>query len=148
MTIYLSVCRPLETSFANKMEIMNEATTIALTYCLMCFTQFVADPETRNLVGFAYLGINMLNVLIHLLFLILATCSTCKLSCKRCLAQRRASEHADPKESIEDESSSSYEEDEDGEDDLEVVEEVDSGEESDRTARDGHGAKKQNKPIE
>ena len=78
MSMYLSQFHPLETPFANKMELMNEATTILLTYCLMCFTQFLGDPTSRDMVGFYYLGINMLNVLTYLTFLILANCIICK----------------------------------------------------------------------
>ena len=47
MVIYLMHVKPLETSFANKMEVFNECTIIFLHYGLMCFTDFVPEPSIR-----------------------------------------------------------------------------------------------------
>lgn len=70
MTVYLLEFRPLSTPFANRMELMNEVTTLFLTYGLMCFTKFLPDPEMRNKGGFLYIGILAGNILIHLVLMV------------------------------------------------------------------------------
>ena len=46
--IYLMWYRPLESPFEIRMEVMNECTVICLLYNMMCFTDFVPEPETRS----------------------------------------------------------------------------------------------------
>ena len=83
MIIYLLEFRPLETPFANRMEIMNEVTTLLLTYGLMCFTKFLPDPEMRNNGGFLYIGVLAGNILVHLTFMVGSTCYLFKMKYKR-----------------------------------------------------------------
>ena len=45
---YLLWFWPLESTFAVKMEVMNECTILLATYGHMCFTDFVPEPETRS----------------------------------------------------------------------------------------------------
>ena len=58
MVTYLTNVKPLETPFANKMEVFNEYTIILLTYGIMCFTDLVPDPKTRFLIGWYLLLLN------------------------------------------------------------------------------------------
>ena len=74
MVIYLRWYKPMESPLANRMETFNECTTIFLIYCLMCFTDFVPDEETRSKIGLFYIGVNLFHILVHLVFLALATC--------------------------------------------------------------------------
>jgi hypothetical protein len=55
------------------MEIMNEETVLILTYLLMCFTDFVPDPETRSDVGRVYMLVAITNIGVHLIFLAMGT---------------------------------------------------------------------------
>mmetsp|Transcript_12163 Transcript_12163/g.15528 ORF Transcript_12163/g.15528 Transcript_12163/m.15528 type:complete len:172 (+) Transcript_12163:633-1148(+) len=51
--IFLLWFRPLDSSLALKVEIMNEVTNLLLQYMLLCFTDFVPEAETREQVGAA-----------------------------------------------------------------------------------------------
>ena len=75
---------PLNSNFAVRMEVLNECTVLLLGYCMMCFTDFVPEPETRSHVGIFYMGFTAANVLVHIIFLILETSYNLKLRCKRC----------------------------------------------------------------
>ena len=48
------------------METFNECTLLFLTYLMWCFSDFVAEPETRNSLGFWFIAINLSNVAVHL----------------------------------------------------------------------------------
>ena len=61
---------------------MNECTVLLFIYCMMCFTDFVPDPETRSYVGYFYMGFISANVLVHLIFLVLETFRKIKKDCK------------------------------------------------------------------
>ena len=88
--VYLVYYRPLESPFANRMEIMNECTVLLLLYCLVCFSDFVPSEETRYLIGYVYMAVNLINILIHLSLLLLGSCYKMKLVCKRnCRCCRR-----------------------------------------------------------
>ena len=65
---------PLESNFAVRVEVMNECTILLLGYCMMCFTDFVPEPETRSNIGLLYMGITVGNVFVHLTFLVIETC--------------------------------------------------------------------------
>ena len=48
MMIFLQWARPLDSAFANNIETFNEVVTLLVIYLLMCFSDFVISPETRN----------------------------------------------------------------------------------------------------
>ena len=62
---------------------MNECTIICLLYCLMCFTEFVPNPETRRIVGFMYIAANLINILIHTILLWVSSVKKLILVCKK-----------------------------------------------------------------
>lgn len=72
MVSYLMLEMPLETSFANKMEVFNECTIVVLHYGLITFTDFVPDPAVRYLIGWCYIAVFLGNLLTHLTLLIYA----------------------------------------------------------------------------
>ena len=47
----------MKDNYANNIETFNECTMILLLYCMMGMTDFVGDPETRSLIGFAFIFI-------------------------------------------------------------------------------------------
>ena len=63
----------MESNFANNMELFNEVITLFVLYLLMCFSDFVADPETRNECGKALIALCCCYALVHILFLIINT---------------------------------------------------------------------------
>ena len=54
---------------------------------MMCFNDFVPDPETRSYVGLFYMGFIAANVLVHLIFLGLETFRKLKQNFKRCYSR-------------------------------------------------------------
>jgi hypothetical protein len=90
MIIFLLIFWPLESFFAVRMAVMDEWTILLLSYGMMCFTDFVPDPETRSeMIGPFYIIIILANVLIHLIFLVIDFGSKSKLKWKRCLKNRK-----------------------------------------------------------
>ena len=83
MVIYLVGYKPMESPLANIIEIMNECTMIILLYGLMCFTDFLPNPDTRSMIGLVYIGVFITNVLVHIIKLLLQTCYKMKLGCKK-----------------------------------------------------------------
>ena len=74
----------LESPFVNRTELMNESTILILTYGELHFTEYLSEPENRNVVGIFYIVVVMLNVSVHLIFLIRDTCIKGKFACRRC----------------------------------------------------------------
>ena len=83
MVIYLVWFKPMEAPLANKIEVMNECTIIVLLYGLMCFTDFVPNPETRSSVGYVYMGVITTNIGVHIIKLLLQTCYMLKQGWKK-----------------------------------------------------------------
>jgi hypothetical protein len=50
----------------NRLELINEAFTLLINYHLICFTDFVADPSMRKLVGLSLIYTSLSNILINL----------------------------------------------------------------------------------
>ena len=67
---YMLHFRPLDSPFANRIEVMNECTILALSYHLLGFTDLVPDAVIRNKIGFSYMGVTLLNIGVHLIFLV------------------------------------------------------------------------------
>ena len=58
--------RPLESSFALRVETANECTVLVLLSLLLCLTDFVPDAAIRNEIGFAYMGVSLTNMCLNL----------------------------------------------------------------------------------
>ena len=87
----LSVIHLLRT-FVSKASLwkqtQDECTYLLLFYILMCFTDFVPDPEQRSKLGIVYISIMFINIGLHLIILLRSTLSSLKLGLKRCIARR------------------------------------------------------------
>ena len=84
VAVYLLQFNPLESPFANRIELMNECTIVVLTYGLMHFSDFMLEPEDRNMAGYIYMAIVLTNIAVHLIILIRDTCIKAKFVCRRC----------------------------------------------------------------
>ena len=71
-------------------ETFNELTTLLLIYLLMCFSDFVSDPELRNKLGYIYIGVIFTNIATHLLILIYTNLIAAKLSIRKKLHKYRS----------------------------------------------------------
>ena len=56
----------------------------------MCFSDFVSDPELRNNLGYAYIGVIFFNIATHLLILIFNNIITAKLSIRKSIHKCRS----------------------------------------------------------
>ena len=74
----------MESNFANNMELFNELITFCVLYMVMCFSDYVGEPATRNLCGRAFIGITAFFLATHLIFLFGGMCKSIILSIHRC----------------------------------------------------------------
>lgn len=52
------------------MEIFNEMITMQVLYLMMCFSDFVLDPEIRSFCGLAFIAVVCLYASVHIFFLL------------------------------------------------------------------------------
>ena len=88
MVIFLVANKPMESRFALIMEVFNECTCVVLMYHLQCFSDFVPDPATRNLVGFSFIVVTMFNIGVHVYFLARAAYQAWKLKAAKSKYQK------------------------------------------------------------
>jgi len=81
---FLQWFRPLESSLAMKLEIMNEVINLLLQYLLMCLTDFVPKAETREYVGMAHIYIIIAFLVVHMLLIMIPVCCRCRSRSQRC----------------------------------------------------------------
>lgn len=65
MLIFFIVIRPLTMKYLNIMELFNEVTLLICSYYLFCFTSFVPDVEFRYFLGWIFIGIVALNIIVN-----------------------------------------------------------------------------------
>lgn len=88
MVAYILHYQPLSTTFANRMEVMNECTTLCLIYGHVSFALAHPDPDYFVNGGFYYIGIIALNMFVHLVTMLLLNVYLCRLRCKRYLTSK------------------------------------------------------------
>lgn len=69
MIIILQWSNLLDSKFATNMETFNEVITLFILYHLMCFSDFVPEPETRAEMGRVFIGIMCFYCIVHLYFM-------------------------------------------------------------------------------
>ena len=82
-------------------EAFNEITTLFLIYLLMCFSDFISDPELRNKLGYVYIGVIFTNISAHLLVLIYTNIKAVKLSIRKRIHKFRSRKAPNPTVPIE-----------------------------------------------
>ena len=100
MIIYLFHVWPMETRFATKMEVFNECTLILLAYGLLMFTDFVDDAKMRFQIGYAYLGVNIANLSVHLTILMVGTVLQIRQACRRRIYNKKVEDGKRRREKI------------------------------------------------
>ena len=81
--IHIGEVRPLLWRYENRLEIYNSFTILCLTYCLLCYTNFVSDAHARYQMGFAMIFLTSQNILINIFLLGREPVKMLILSCKR-----------------------------------------------------------------
>lgn len=66
LIMFLQWDRPLENRFAAGLQTFNECTTLMILYVVMCFSNFVGDPEMRSELGLVFVGVVSFNVFCHI----------------------------------------------------------------------------------
>ena len=83
----LHLLRTFESKASLWKQTQDECTYLLLFYVLMCFTDFVPDPEHRSNLGIAYISVMFTNIGLHLITLIRSTLSSLVIICKRCFVR-------------------------------------------------------------
>ena len=84
----VGLARPLPTPFDNKLEMYNNFSILVLSYCLLCFTPFVIDPDTRYDMGYIMILLTIQNILVGLVFIGIQPIKMIHLRMKRCIIHR------------------------------------------------------------
>ena len=72
-----------------KKEIFNEIAIMFVSYTVMCFSDFVPDPETRFYIGYVSIGIVCLHLLISLGFMAAESYHLITLEIKKLIIRHR-----------------------------------------------------------
>lgn len=75
--------RPLESNFATNLETINEVFTYLSLYCVLCFSDFVGEPEMRSECGTVLIGIVSAYAVIHVSILLFGTIKSITETLKR-----------------------------------------------------------------
>jgi hypothetical protein len=67
MVLLVGHIKPFSRQSDNRIELYNEFSTLVVNYHLMCFTDFVSEVDTRELVGKSLVYVTGGNLLINLL---------------------------------------------------------------------------------
>ena len=89
LVIFVGWSKPLESRFANKMELFNEITIVWVLYTVTCFSDYVVDPTGRSICGWAFIGVVIFFLAIHILLLIGITCKAVFLSLRLRFLKRK-----------------------------------------------------------
>lgn len=84
----VGLAEPLQTPFENKSEVYNNFTILVLSYCLLCFTEFVPVPDMRYNMGYLMILLTVQNIVVSLVFIASDPVRMIKLRIRRCRIQR------------------------------------------------------------
>jgi hypothetical protein len=65
IVIFYGKIRPLNEGFLNNMELFNEFTVMISSYMMILFTEFVEDPMMRAEIGWIFVGIIGINIIVN-----------------------------------------------------------------------------------
>jgi len=88
MIILVGWTQPFDSSFANRIELFNEWIGLLILYCIMCFSDFVPDAETRNQNGVVLIGVICIHAGVHICFMLAGIFFKLKLWALRCYNRR------------------------------------------------------------
>jgi hypothetical protein len=93
MVILVGYIKPFKVRSENHMELFNEFSTLIVNYHLMCFTSFVPDPDTRELIGNSLVYCTGANLFINVMMVGLRSasfgCNRTSLNYVKCKKKRR-----------------------------------------------------------
>ena len=83
VAMFLQRCKPFDNWFENHLQTFNQIITVCILYLMMCFTDFVSEPEMRYNLGYAQMGLLGILVLLTGISVLVSECKTCKLHAVR-----------------------------------------------------------------
>lgn len=89
MLIFFITVRPLNQKFLNAIEIFNELTLLITSCHLFLFTDFVPDLNTRNVIGWCFIAVAGLNIVVNWCALVYKILSFVSTHIKRFINKRR-----------------------------------------------------------
>ena len=85
MAMFISTWQPYENKFENQLQTFNQFITLSILYVMMCFTDFVPDPEIRYSLGYVQIVLVALMISATVLSMIFSGCYSLRLHLKRCI---------------------------------------------------------------
>ena len=80
--------RPFDSIKANRLELFTECATMGVCYCLMLFTDFVGEPETRYSCGNFFIFVVILYAVVHISVLLHIFIMNVTRNCRWCKHRR------------------------------------------------------------
>ena len=87
--IYLLQYRPYVSPLLFYLEIFNELTAIVLLNIIFGFTDLVPEVKIQYMIGWLFVGVIVINISVHLFFLVKTTAVDLKFNCKKKQIERR-----------------------------------------------------------
>ena len=75
---YLVLYKPFNTPLLQRLELFNEATSLFLLSLCVCFTDYIDDEASINIVGWTFNAAMIFNMSVHLFFLGHSVVADCK----------------------------------------------------------------------
>ena len=88
--ILLAIVKPLSDQKANWIEIYNCVTLLFMSYCLLTFTSFVNNPDTKYQIGFFVVFLTVQSLVINIYLVSQDPGRVCKLRCKNRWTRRHS----------------------------------------------------------
>ena len=89
LIILTGFLRTRQVRASNLMDRFNEAKLIVIMYHIICFTQFVPDPETQFLVGYSCMAVVISGLSINMIELVTQPVRLCRRQFTICMAKRK-----------------------------------------------------------
>lgn len=81
--VYLLHYRPFKEPLLLYLEIFNEVTAMVLLNIIFGFTDLVPEVLMQFLIGWLFVGVVVINIVVHLFFLVQTTVVDLRLNCKK-----------------------------------------------------------------
>jgi hypothetical protein len=81
--MYLILFRPFEEPSMNRLEVFNEGCILAASFHLIAFTELTGDPDIQYKGGWSIIGVTSLNIVINMLFMIVATVQKVRITMRK-----------------------------------------------------------------
>ena len=92
MLLFFASIHPLKEPFLNNMELFNELSLLTCSYLLFAFTDF-CNANTRFLMGWVFVGVTVINILVNWLALFYKVGRAVRLMLRKAIYNWRLKKH-------------------------------------------------------